>query len=187
MNTFTKSVLSITFIVVIFAASLYFALYLSESSAVQSLVQRFGYLGVLLTGIIVGLNTIVPIHAATFSPIFITAGLPLSMIIFFLAVGTLIADMLAFALGHVSRDFVKEKYPKIYGYATKIHTEKSHLLIPIVTVYAAIVPFPNEAILIPLALAGTNPKKLIIPLIIGNIIHQTLFVSGVTNVLSLVT
>lgn len=170
---------------VIFGVALYLANLLTESSAVLLLVERFGYVGVLLTGIVAGLNTFVPLPAATFAPLFISAGLSVTMIIIVLAIGTLIADMIGFALGHVSRELVQTKYPKIFNFFTELQANHTTLIIPMVILYAAFVPFPNEAILIPLALAGVRLRVLVIPLIIGNIVHQTLFVYGVTNIFTL--
>lgn len=165
----------------IFIAALYFAQTLTENDKVVSLIGSLGYLGVLITGIIAGLNTIVPLHAATFTPLFIEAGLTIPLIIATLAVGTLIADSLGFALGHVSRELMEEKYPKIFNFFTNLATDHSRWITPFVIIYASFVPFPNEAILIPLALAGVKLKKLIIPLVLGNIVHQTLAVYGVST------
>jgi len=147
-----------------------------------ALVERFGYLGVLLTGIVAGLNTVVPLPAATFTPIFLNAGLTAPLIIIVLAVGTLIADAIGFALGYVSREMVETKYPKLFRFFTELAQGKTKYILPVVILYAAFVPFPNEAILIPLALAGVRFTYLLIPLIIGNIIHQALFVLGVSNI-----
>lgn len=170
-----------------FGLALYFSQQLSESTAIVSLVEKFGYFGVLFTGIVAGLNTFVPLPAATFTPIFINAGLSIPLIVLVLAIGTLIADSLGFALGHVSRELIKRKYPKIFGFFTKLQQEHTALIIPVVILYASFVPFPNEAILIPLALAGAKLRTLLVPLIIGNIIHQLILVYGVKNILALFT
>lgn len=163
----------------IFGLALYFAQMLTENGTVVSLVERFGYLGVLVTAIIAGLNTFVPLPAATLTPIFVEAGLALPILIFVLAVGTLIADGVGFALGHVSREIIRTKHPKIFDFFTNVQEKHSKWITPVVILYASFVPFPNEAILIPLALAGAKFRYLLLPLIIGNIVHQMILVFGV--------
>ena len=183
-NRFSKHALGALVIMVIFGVALYLAQQLSENSTVVTLVETFGYFGVLLTGIVAGLNTFVPLPAATFTPVFLNAGLNVTLIIVVLAIGTLIADAIGFALGYVGREMVETKYPKLFNFFTELARERTKLIIPIVVLYAAFVPFPNEAILIPLALAGVRFKLLLIPLIIGNIIHQTWLVLGISNILA---
>ena len=182
LTRYSKHIIGAFGIMAIFLIALYFAQTLTENDTVVNLVQRFNYLGVLLIAIVSGLNTIVPIHAATFAPLFIGAGLSVPLVVLTLAIGTLVADSIGFALGHVSRELIETKYPKIFTFISTLATDHAKWLIPVVIFYASFVPFPNEALLIPLALAGVKYKKLVIPLIIGNIIHQTLFVYGVTEV-----
>lgn len=180
---YSKQILIALVIMSIFGVALYFANMLTESERVLSLVEQFGYVGVLITAIIAGLNTFVPLPAATFAPLFIEAGLSIPIIIIVLATGTLIADSVGFALGHVSREIIKAKYPKMFDFFTKLQQEHTHLILPVVILYASFIPFPNEAILIPLALAGAQFKHLILPLIIGNTVHQIILVFGVQTIL----
>ena len=166
----------IIFVVAIFVAVILAANNLAENSAIQSIVGDWGYFGVLIVAIIAGLNTFVPLPSATFAPIFLAAGLSIIPIIMVMAIGTLIADGLGFALGHASRELVKEKYPRIFNYFYNLQNNNKKWVLPLVICYAAFVPFPNEAILIPLALAGAKFRNLLIPLIVGNIAHQALLV-----------
>jgi membrane protein YqaA with SNARE-associated domain len=186
MKQNVKLVSSFILIVLIFVGVLFAANSLSDNPALLETIADFGYVGVLVTAIIAGLNTFVPLPAATFTTLFLNSGLDLYLIIVVLALGTLIADFIGFMLGYISRDLVLRKYPKIYSFATNIQENKQHLIIPVVILYAAFVPFPNEAILIPLALAGTSFKTLLLPLIIGNIIHQVVLIysiGGISNFL----
>jgi len=50
--------------------------------------------------------------------------------------------------------------------------------------YFVLAPLPNEVILIPLAIIGYKYKKLIIPLIIGNVLHHTIMVFGYSTIFS---
>jgi membrane protein YqaA with SNARE-associated domain len=172
-------------IIAIFIGVLFVANSFSDNPALLEFVAGFGYIGVTFIAIVAGLNTFVPLPAATFTPIFTASGLSIPLIIFFLALGTLIADFIGFMLGHVGRDLIMVKYPKIFAFVTNIQENHQKLITPVVILYASFVPFPNEAILIPLALAGTKFKSLVIPLIIGNIIHQAVIIYGVQSILEL--
>jgi membrane protein YqaA with SNARE-associated domain len=149
------------------------------------LVSQFGYLGVVIVGVIAGLNTIVPIPAATTTPLFISIGLSFPLIILALAIGTIIADFVGYIVGHWSRVYIEIKYPKIFKFFTDLAKTKLLFLIFVIFIYAAFVPFPNEAIIIPLALAGIRFRTMFIPLFIGNTLNHTLIALGVTNIANL--
>lgn len=177
---FTILALIAVFIVVLFAAKT-----LSSNPELIELITKFGYFGVVLTAILAGLNTFVPLPAATFTPLFIASGLSVPLVIIALAIGTLIADSIGYFFGHVSRELIKEKYSKLFDFIQKFQERHSKLIVPLVFLYASFVPFPNEVLLIPLALGGIKFRKIIIPLILGNIVHQAVLIYGVTNIFPL--
>jgi membrane protein YqaA with SNARE-associated domain len=174
-----QNIASSVAIVGIFVAAVALAQWLSTSAEAVSLTERFGYAGLLVVGIVTGLNFIIPIPAATFSALYSAAGLALPGIILALALGTLIADMIGFWVGTKLRRLVDESYPTISHFAHQAAARRYHILFVFVMLYAALVPFPNEAILIPLAVAGIKLKYLLLPLIIGNMLHQTILLLGI--------
>jgi membrane protein YqaA with SNARE-associated domain len=181
MKNKTKLVLSLVLIIAVFVGVLFLANSLSDNPKLIEAIAQFGYLGAIFIAIIAGLNTFVPLPAATFAPLFVASGLSLPLIILALAFGTLIADFIGYVFGHLSRNLINRKYPKIVSFITNIQKNHQELIIPIVALYASFVPFPNEAILIPLALAGIKFRSLLIPLIVGNIIHQTVLIYGISG------
>lgn len=174
-------IVALLFFLALFAGAIVLAHALTANPAVRMAVADFGYLGVIISGVIAGLNLFVPVPAATLTPLFTGAGLTLPLIVLSLALGTLIADFTGFAFGHVSRTVITERYPRIVDFFTRLHANRSTLVLPVVFLYAALVPFPNEALLIPLALAGARFSLLMIPLFIGNVVNQTLLVYGVNE------
>jgi membrane protein YqaA with SNARE-associated domain len=168
-------------LLIIFAGIFFLAQEFTESSTIQLLILDFGYVGVVITGVIGGLNTFVPIPAASFTPLFVAAGLYLPLIILMLTIGTLIADYVGFALGHVSREMVKLKQPKIFSFFLNLKEQHHHLVLPAVFLYAAIMPIPNEFVLIPLALSGIPFRFLFLPLLFGNLINQAVLSYGFTS------
>jgi membrane protein YqaA with SNARE-associated domain len=182
MNKKIKLVLALVFIIAIFIGVLFVANSLADNSALIETIASFGYFGVIFIAIVAGLNTFIPLPAATFTPLFTASGLLIPLIILALALGTLIADFIGFMLGHVSRNLVLSKYPKIFNFITNLQQNHKKLITPVVLLYASFVPFPNEALLLPLALAGIKFRSIIIPLVIGNIIHQALIIYGISSI-----
>lgn len=158
--------------------SFFAANYVAQNDAAQALVERFGYVGILLISIIAGLNLLVPIPAATFTPIYEAAGLSLPAIIAVLVIGTFIADAISYLIGIGGRSLTAERFKDLQ---TRIlHFAEAHrAVLPVmVFLYAAFMPFPNEAIVVPLGFIGVPFRLLIIPLLLGNVVHQTLLTYG---------
>ena len=160
---------------------------LATHPEIIALFQSLGYAGVYLAAVIAGLNALLPIPAATLSPVFFEAGLTAEVVILTLALGTLTADLIGYALGHNGRSLLEKKYPNIIGATNYISTTSPWLLTLFVCAYASFVPLPNEIIVIPLALAGTPLRLLIPPLVIGAIVNQTLLVTGASFITSITT
>ena len=173
-------------ITAVWIAALFLAEYVATNEMAQNLTQQFGYVGILVVAIVSGLNVLVPVPAAVFVPVFTAAGLNIWLIIGVLVIGTTIADFIGYYIGRWSKEFVEEHYPKTFK-RMKVLDERNHnLVLPIVFVYAALLPFPNEAIIIPLALIGFKFRAFLVPLIIGNIVYQTALAFGATNIFTLI-
>lgn len=174
-----KKLSSTAAVIAVFIAAVVLSQWLSISPQAVALTEQLGYIGIVGIGIIGGLNFIVPIPPATFSALYSAAGLALPGVVLALAIGTLIADMIGFWVGTKLRLLLTDSYPRISNYAKKIAAGSGYWLFLFVILYAALVPFPNEAILIPLAVAGIRFQYLLLPLMLGNILHQTILIFGV--------
>lgn len=181
-RTHLRSALAVVVVASAFLGALYSTQHLLANDAVRELVASFGYLGVTFLAVTAGLNAVVPIPAATFTPLFVAAGLSVVGIIAALTIGTLIADLTGYLLGWAGRDVIRAKYPGTYAFFAQLQQERRRLVPPVAFLYASFVPFPNEALVIPLALSGVPVRILLLPLLLGNIVHQSLLVYGVTNV-----
>ncbi len=155
---------------------------LRTEPSLQQTILRFGYPGIILVSIIAGLNVIVPFPAASLVPIFTTAGLYLPFIILCLTLGTVIADYIGFRFGRFSSNHVHARYPKLVSTLEHIYTEKQSLVLPTIFIYAACIPFPNEVLLIPLAILGMRFSRILIPLLLGDLLNQFLYAVGIQNV-----
>lgn len=177
-----KQVLSgvflLTVLLIVVFSALFFAEYLLRTPDLQAKVASLGYLGVIVIAMIAGLNVILPIPAVAFTPIFTAAGLNLVGIILALTVGTLLADFIGYVFGRISRDTLALKYPKFITRLEHIHKHHRKWLIPIILFYAAFIPIPNEALIIPLALLGVSWRTMMFPLFLGNLVNQAIYAYG---------
>lgn len=173
--------------VIIFLSVFSVARFVSSDAQAQAIVQEFGYFGVLIISFIAGLNAIVPVPAATFVPIFTSAGLLTPLIIATMVVGTMLADLLAWYVGVFSRRAAVANYPRLQEFALKLKGKKQWYIVTFLFLYATIAPLPNEIILVPLALAGVKLRVLFIPLLIGTIIYNTGMALGVQSIFQLIS
>ncbi|MCU0678337.1 MAG: VTT domain-containing protein [Candidatus Pacebacteria bacterium] len=167
------------------SGALFFAEYLLTNKDLQEQIASFGYLGVIVIAAIAGLNVILPIPAVAFTPVFTAAGLSLGGIILALTIGTLIADFIGYVFGRVSRSTMTEKYPKLIARLEHIHHNHRTWLVPIIFLYAAFMPVPNEALIIPLALLGVSWRTMVLPLFIGNLVNQSIYAYGMYSMFRL--
>lgn len=181
-QTELRILLALCAFILITAVSFFAAHNLQEFEAAKTFIASYGYISVLALAIFAGLNVFVPLPAATFVPIFTQAGLVLPFIVVTLVIGTTIADLIGYWIGKVSREYIKETRPRAVVWLTNLHDKHVHWTLPVVAAYAAIIPLPNELILIPLALMGSSWRLLIIALLIGNVIHQSALAYGYENI-----
>lgn len=168
---------------VILTASILIADYVSESEIAQKTVQEFGYLGILLISIVGGFNLLVPIPSAAFAPTFLAAGFPALGVIAALAVGTTLADLASYYVGSLGKYYSGVEESKMYQRICKLRQRNRKWVVPFIFAYAAFAPYPNEVMIVPLAFIGMRIRTFILPVLIGNIIFNTILVLGLTNLL----
>lgn len=177
------SVLIVMFAVMI-TGSFLLANKINETTLARELVGHYGYIAILVVAVIAGLNAIVPVPAATFVPVFTEAGLFLPIIVLLLIIGTTIADLIGFAFGSLSRQHIEREYPRLIRLIRALHDRHHLLVVPTIIAYAAVIPLPNEVLVIPLALLGVRFQTLLLPLLIGNSINQAALAYGFDSIFS---
>lgn len=176
-----KSLITAILLFGLFTLAVYISFTLSDNVVLVHLVEKLGYLGVFAIATVTGLSFFSPVPAASFTPLYSAAGLYLPAVVGVLALGTLLADVLGFLFGKTASQTITTTYPTIANLATSLSNSKRRLLTAIgIFLYASFVPLPNEALIIPLAAAGVPWRLLVIPLLLGNILHQTLLVGGIS-------
>ncbi len=154
---------------------------ITENETIRGFVQRLGMIGVIFVGLVGGLNAFVPIPPATFAPLFLEADMSTLMIISGFIVGTTIADSIGFMIGWFGSTYTSTHHPRLTERMQSFMKKHERLIPYIIFGFFMLAPVPNETILIPLAIMGYRYKKLILPLIIGNTLHQSLMVYGYSS------
>lgn len=162
-------------------ASFLLAEYIATDHSSRELIQEYGYFGILLVSFVAGLNLFVPIPAATFVPVFTAAGISLFEIIVLLVIGTMAANLLSFYLGRYGGSLAKNNYPEIQKKLVSLYTRRKKWVPHFVFAFSALVPLPDEVFLIPLGIVGVKLRHIIVPLILGTTIYQSLAAFGVDN------
>lgn len=160
--------------------------YTIQNEGLQEFIAQFGYAGILILAYISGLNLLVPIPAPTFVPLFTASGFPIELVIATMVIGTTLADLTGFFLGIWGKTIVERKHLVWYERFTLFANKHEKLVQPGVFLFAAFFPLPNELFLIPLGLAGFRLRRLLLPLILGTIIHISLLAIGFDTLARLV-
>lgn len=169
-------------IAAVLAGSFFLADYIRDNDTAQHLVEQFGYLGMLLIAIVIGLNLFLPVPAAAFTPIYVSAGFSLLGIIATLTLGAMIADAIGYLIGVGGRRITTHTHPALQEKMQLFAVEHHALVLPVVFLFSALSPFPNEVILIPLAMIGIRFRVLFIPLLLGTILYETLLAYSATGI-----
>lgn len=156
--------------------------YVQDSNAARALVERFGYFGVFIIALVIGLNLFLPIPAATFTPIYVSAGFPIPGVIIALVLGATIADAIGYLIGVGGRHITKHAHPALQEKMESFAHAHHALVLPCIFLFSAFSPFPNEIIVIPLAVMGIRFRAIFFPLLLGTIFYETFLAYGITSV-----
>lgn len=180
-----RTALLITFLGLLFFGAFHSTQYVESNQAVQEALISFGYPGAIVLAFVFGVSVIFPIPAATFTPVFAAAGLYVPILIAMFTLGTTLADLVGFYLGKFSRPVVRAKFPNITKRISRLRHQNPVYLWLFVFSYAAFMPLPNEAIIVPLGILGFKLRTFIMPLVLATATHHTLTAYGMLSVLYL--
>jgi len=155
----------------------------AENVEVLDFVRRFGYPGLFAAAAISGFNLLVPIPVIGFFPLLMEAGLRPVPAVLVIGAGMTIGDMVGYLLGRAGRKLVD----KPHWMARMERVQDRHRLAPYILlfVYAAVVPLPNELIVIPMALIGCRWAGVLGAAFAGNLIFNALAAAGFQGVFGL--
>ncbi len=162
--------------------SIYLTQHVVNSESAQALVQQFGYISILIISFTIGISMILPVPAATFTPIFTAGGIHILTVIILAVTGTMLANFVSYFIGRLGNKFAVNHYPDIQKKIFALYTERKELLPYMVFGFAALIPLPDEVYLIPLGIIGVKIKDFILPLFLGVTFFQTATTFGFQNV-----
>ncbi len=103
----TKKTIHVIGKLIVFGIVLAFAFYLAsiahENETIRAVVVSYGYAGLLAVAFLSGFNLAVPVPAVAFLPLFLQSGLSFWPSIILIAVGTSLADVVAYFIGRAGR------------------------------------------------------------------------------------
>lgn len=163
-------------ILIIFIA-FYLAHLARESSLIRDLVADYGYFGIFVVALISGFNLAVPVPAATFLPLFLQSGLDFWFTITLITFGVTLADSFTYIIGRLGREIIDEKRKMII--TLEIVGER-HRWAPmtLLFLFSAIVPLPNEILVVPLGFLNYKFRRIWPVILAGNFIFNLIYASG---------
>jgi len=174
------AVIKVAFVAILLFFIFQFAGYISENDHLVDTVNQWGYLAAFGVALVSGFNFVIPIPAAAFLPVFITAGLNIYIVVLILALGLTLADSIAYLVGNAGKNLLSdEREKKLADLFESLQNKNSWLLPLFIILYASFVPVPNEVIVVPLAFVGYKFKYIFPLIFIGNFVFNILAVWGI--------
>jgi membrane protein YqaA with SNARE-associated domain len=166
------------------AAAFYLARLASGSEVIQEIVSSYGYGGIYFVALLSGFNIVVPLPAASFTPLFLESGLSFLPTVFIIALGMTTADSVGFYLARTGRRLISDSWgEKLFDKFQDLPEKYYRYPLAFLFIFASIVPLPNELLLLPMAFFfGYGFKELVPIMLAGNLIFNILFAKGLLNV-----
>lgn len=147
----------------------------------KGIAARYGYLGVFAGAMFSGFNILVPIPIIAFFPFFVESGLQAHILVAIIALGMSIGDTVGFIIGKSGRAVVTMKDGKITRALKRAQDKHSLIVAAVYFLYAAFAPVPNELVVLPGAYMGLRFWQVILPVLLGNIVFNSLIALGLVQ------
>ena len=149
-----------------------------EIDAVRETVASAGYWGLLAASVISGFNLVAPVPVAVFYPFLMESGFQPAPTLVTIAIGMTGGDFLGYLIGDATRDLARNRLAGFRARVQSLH--RRHRLLPfgLLFLYAAFVPFPNEVVVIPLAFMGYSMGGVMVAVLLGNVIFNSVLAFG---------
>ncbi len=160
--------------------------WLITSTNIEAFVSVYGYPAMFIVALISGFNVLIPIPAVAFVPLMTAAGLSLWITLFIIVVGMSLGDTIGYLLGRYGRKAIEGRtLPFFFLHCDSFIKRHPKALFLFVFFYGALVPAPNEIIVVPLAVLECRWTKVLLPLFLGNAVFTIIATFGVISLFSL--
>jgi len=186
MKDFTKKnkwALRLFFSIAILLALIFSFETLISNDLLKGIITDYNYTGVVVASFLTGIAGF-PVPIVAFTPLFVELGLDTVLVVVAIVGGLTMGDLVTYAFGIVGRRLSGGTENRVLS-RLEVHTKK-HKTLPLWALFfwASFVPIPNEVLLLPLGLLGYRFAQILPPLILGNVILNTLVASGIIGIFS---
>ncbi len=146
-----------------------------DSGQIREMVVAAGYPGLFLAALASGFNVIAPVPVAFFHPFLVDSGFASLPVLVTIALGMTTGDLVGFLVGRSAREFTGafRRLGLRMERVLKRFRARHPLLVYIpLFLYAALSPFPNEIVVIPLAFMGYSLPGVMITVLCGNVVFN---------------
>ena len=186
MQITKKHLIKFVGLIIFILFAMWFSWHARENDLVLSFVAQYGYLGIFLFGIVSGFSLIFPIPLATFTPLFVEAGLNIWILVVVIACGMTIGDCVGYYLGSLGgKTFIHQNPSTIAAKLDKWKSKHKSLPYLLLFAYASFAPAANEVLVIPMGFLGYELKYILPAVFFGNIIFNALIAFGFLNAFEL--
>ena len=176
--------LKVAALVGLVAFAIWVNVWAAEMEALRETAAAAGYAGLFAASVVSGFNLVAPIPIAVFYPFLMESGFAPIPTLITIAVGMTGGDFLGYVVGNTTRDMAGHRLVRV-----KVRLERllgalrsRHRLLPygLLFLYAAFAPIPNELVVIPLAFMRYSLPGVMITVLCGNAIFNSLTAFGVS-------
>ena len=146
--------------------------------AIETAAREAGYPGLFLAAIISGFNLVVPVPVVTLFPTLVESGMVPIIALLVIVVGMTTGDLIGALLGRLGRQGTRRPQGKVAQWFETTMKERPNRALIGIAIYAAFVPAPNEIVVIPSAYFGMGIFRMILALLCGNLVFNSLVASG---------
>ena len=164
----TKLTITLAAFLIIVVMAFWLGKTAGENEQIQQFILRFGYLGIFLASLLSGINIIVPVPAVSFVPAFVQAGHNIWLTMGLIAIGVTLGDSIGYLIGAMGREIILIKSAGRVDTLEKLRQRYHWAPLVLLLLFAAFIPFPNEVLVIPLAIMGYKWLQLAPILFLGN-------------------
>lgn len=170
---------------IVIAGAFYLANLAENSSTIRDIISTYGYFGVFFLALVSGFNLFVPIPAIAFMPLYMVSGLHFLSTILIITLGMVVADSIAYVLGRFGHSVFKKLTDKENKILSKIGDWRArHRFLPLILIFlfAALIPLPNELLLVPIGILGYRFLPILPVLASGNLVFNLIYSSGILHI-----
>ena len=171
-------------VVVLVSFAVWVNLRVGELDSLRQTVMALGYPGLLGASVLSGFNLLVPVPVVAFFPVLLESGFRPAPALATIAIGMTAGDFLGYLIGDASRDLAGDRLQGLRAKVDDLHRRHPVLPLLLLFLYAAFAPIPNELLVIPLAFMGYSLIAVMVAVLLGNVVFNTLAAYGVSVLFS---